>query len=507
MAFLYPYFGWAFLALGAILLLYLLKRRYEDMPVPSTFLWRQTQRDMTANRPFQRLKRNLLLLLHLLMAAVLVLILMQPVLPGGLAGETVMIFDLSASMQATNGGQTRLEEAVQAAQGLLAGMGQGDALTILTADEETHQLLSRSTDREEARRVLAGLTPSDTGAELSAAVSLAQAMQRQAEGLQILVFSDDYTPPEGVAAHNAAAGLDNRAVLSFTAENGEGYARVMNYGEEATVTLACYADGKLCDARRLHLPAGASAGAAFTLPDCTYAQVTLQEEDAISADNTMTFVPEKQPSTVALCGDMSVFLDYALALREDVRLLKAKAPEDVTADLYVYAQSGALFFAREPGQQQIAAGEAFTPAGSMELTAADSLTKGLSLKDTAARACVALEGGKALAALDGHCIMASGDGVVALGFALGDTNLPMKYDFPILVQNILSSLLPEKTAGPDMPTGPGIPLAESDVRQVAPSVEAAGRAQLSGGVNLAPWLLGLFLGLILLEWGVSRRGA
>lgn len=506
MTFLYPAFGWAFFALGVILLLYLLKRRYEETPVPSTFLWQQTQRDTTANRPFQRLKRSLLLLLHLLMAAVLALVLMQPVLPGSVAGETVMIFDLSASMGATNGHQTRLEAAASAAMDILAGMGDDDPLTILTADSGTHQLLSRSTDRDAARRLLASLQSSASGADLSAAVSLAQAMQREADGLQIIVFSDSFTPPEGISAHNAAAGVDNRTVASFTVENGKGYARIMNYGAEADLTLTCYADGTLCDARSLHLPEGASAGIAFTVPSCAFARVEIQEADGLAADNGMTFVPAAKPSTVALCGSTSVFLDYGLSLRENLRLLKTDTPETLSADVYVYAENGALFFSKSPSQQKIAAGEAFTPVGSMRLADEHPVTCGLSLKDVAARSCVALEGGKALVTLNERCVLAADEGVVVLGFSLNNTNLPMKYDFPILMQNILDLLLPENTPL-DAPMEDAIPLSESDVRLVAPSVDAAGSADvLSGGTRLAPWLLGLFLVLIFVEWVVSRRG-
>lgn len=507
MTFLYPAFGWGFLSLGIILFLYLLKRRYEERPVPSTFLWQQAQRDMVASHPFQRLKRHVLLPLHLLMAAVAVLALMQPVLPNGMAGEMVMIFDLSASMQATDGQHTRLEEAVDAAQSMLAGMNDGDALTILAADDETRQFLSRSTDREAARRALRSLKPSNTGADLNAAVSLAQAMQRETEGLQIVVFSDDYVPPTGVAVKNAAQGLDNRAILSFTVENGQGYARVANYGGEAEVTLACYAGKSLCDAKKLRLPAGGTAGATFTVPECAYAQVVLQEQDGIAADNRLAFVPRGQTNcTVALCGQHSVFLEYALALREDVRLVKTEST-NLAADLYVF-QDGALFFSVTPSHEAISVGESFVPQGSMGLEGSSRLTQGLSLQDVAARSCTVLSGGRPLISADGQCIAAEAEGVVALGFSLNDTNLPMKYDFPILVQNILTLLLPEETEpASDVSTQRAIPLAESDVRQVAPSTEVQGSgAATAGGLHLAPWLLGLFLVLLVVEWGVYRRG-
>ena len=68
MTFLAPGFAWAFLIPAAIVVLYLLRRRYTPRNVPSTFLWQRSVRDHAANHPFQKLRRNLLLPLQLLPA-------------------------------------------------------------------------------------------------------------------------------------------------------------------------------------------------------------------------------------------------------------------------------------------------------------------------------------------------------------------------------------------------------------------------------------------------------
>ena len=61
-----------------------------------------------------------------------------------------------------------------------------------------------------------------------------------------------------------------------------------------------------------------------------------------------------------------------------------------------------------------------------------------------------------------------------------------------------------------LPTSIGVlsvPLTESDVRQVEPSVDASGALTApAGGRELTTYLLLLFFLLLLLEWGVSRRG-
>ena len=49
-----------------------------------------------------------------------------PYLTGGAASRTVMIFDLSGSMQTVSGGKSRLEEAKDRAEEILRGLPPGD---------------------------------------------------------------------------------------------------------------------------------------------------------------------------------------------------------------------------------------------------------------------------------------------------------------------------------------------------------------------------------------------
>ena len=72
MEFLNPGMAWGFLSLPVIVFLYLLKRRYVPREVPSTYLWERTVQDMDVSHPFQRLRKNLLLPLQLLLASLLV---------------------------------------------------------------------------------------------------------------------------------------------------------------------------------------------------------------------------------------------------------------------------------------------------------------------------------------------------------------------------------------------------------------------------------------------------
>ncbi len=96
---------WSALAIGAavvslLVLLYFLKLRRREQTVSSTLLWRRAVQDLQVNAPFQRLRRNLLLLLQLLVLAAGVLALARPVVQTPLARQKslVLILDRSASM-------------------------------------------------------------------------------------------------------------------------------------------------------------------------------------------------------------------------------------------------------------------------------------------------------------------------------------------------------------------------------------------------------------------------
>ena len=110
-AFAAPQFAWALVIPAAVAALYLLRRKFVPRQVPSAFLWRKALQDRAANRPLQRLRKNLLLPVQLLAALALALGLMQPYIAGGTAGRTILVFDVSGSMLAEEGGRTRLDEA------------------------------------------------------------------------------------------------------------------------------------------------------------------------------------------------------------------------------------------------------------------------------------------------------------------------------------------------------------------------------------------------------------
>ena len=66
------------LLIPVIVAMYLLKLRREERTVSSTFLWQRMVRDVEANAPWQKARRNLLRLLQLLALLALMFALARP---------------------------------------------------------------------------------------------------------------------------------------------------------------------------------------------------------------------------------------------------------------------------------------------------------------------------------------------------------------------------------------------------------------------------------------------
>src|SRR5690606_4757037 len=104
----------------------------QEIKTSSTLLWQQLAVDRSANAPWQKLHRNILLFIQLLVLAVLVFALARPVLrtSAALDGSVIVLLDVSASMTATDeqDGLSRLDAAVRQVDRLIDNLDSNDVM-------------------------------------------------------------------------------------------------------------------------------------------------------------------------------------------------------------------------------------------------------------------------------------------------------------------------------------------------------------------------------------------
>jgi len=176
-SFLAPAWGWMGLLAVPLIALYLLRQKRPDVTVSSTLLWSKALSDMRASTPFQKLRRNLLLLLQLLILAALVLTLMRPVVQAR-AGQNragVIVVDATASMQTKDGGgPSRLDRAKEEAKKLVDTMRPGDRyMLVVDGGGLNHGGIGFTTSKSELKGEIDKIQASDTSSDLFESLLLA----------------------------------------------------------------------------------------------------------------------------------------------------------------------------------------------------------------------------------------------------------------------------------------------------------------------------------------------
>ncbi|APW63302.1 VWA domain-containing protein [Paludisphaera borealis] len=336
------------LALAAVPLgivaLYFLKLRRRPVQVASTLLWRKSLEDLHVNSLFQRLRRNLLLFLQLLIIALAMLALAGPRMKGtgGQAQRYVLMIDDSASMSATDVAPSRLEKAREEARKIVRNMG-GDDLAMVVSFADSARVVSNYTsDKRLLLSRIDAIQPTQSSTSLREALQVASGLANPSkqfgEGVvataqitpKLFIYTDGgfpdvegfslgnlepevvvigpppppyVRPGEGSSPADARNPSDNVAIVALQGRTSDDkpdvyqlFGRVHNFRPEPVKTEAQLFrhqtdkpgdEGSLVDAVALEIPARTDQSFKFDIPETQLAafEVRLPIDDALAVDN------------------------------------------------------------------------------------------------------------------------------------------------------------------------------------------------------------------------------
>lgn len=182
------------IAVPALVILYFLKLRRVPREVSSTLLWKKAIQDLQANAPFQRLRRNLLLFLQLIILGLILLALAQPrsTDTASAGRKLVILIDRSASMRAVDGDvslsvpTTRLEVAKERAIGLVEGLAspslfeeseKADEAMVIAFDRSAEIVSQFTSDKVALVNAINGIVQTDGPSSIEEAYRLAQSQR------------------------------------------------------------------------------------------------------------------------------------------------------------------------------------------------------------------------------------------------------------------------------------------------------------------------------------------
>lgn len=352
-----------------IVLLYMLRLRRREVTVSSTFLWQQVLRDREANTPWQRLRRNLLLFLQLIILALLALALARPyiLVPAVSTGQIAVLIDASASMNAADSPDgTRFDEAKRLAREIIDTMNSGDRMTILRVGDTVEVLAPYTDDRALLHTALDSAQPGRASADWNTALTLAAAGAQAASDFNVVLISDGggelragdrarlpTIPGDlqyvkvGRSAENV--GIAALATRALPGERPQLFAQITNYGTlDAEVIFDLRVDGELFVAERVRIPAGESQPfissvlpeGFSTLQAGLTRPISATTPDYLADDNSAYAVAAVNPARRALLiTSGNLFLEQVLRTLPDLNVFAGDPRFGVPRqafDLYIF---------------------------------------------------------------------------------------------------------------------------------------------------------------------------
>jgi von Willebrand factor type A domain/Aerotolerance regulator N-terminal len=336
----YPFALWLLGLAPIVVVLYLLKVTRRRRTVSTLVFWQRIVEEQPHQALFHRLRNFLSLLLNLLILLCLILAAAQLRWPGvsSVEGNTFLIFDNRARMQARDSaGRTRLDVAKQLAGQILHRTSARNPTGLIVLEEKPETKVSLTDDGEELQRTLDALPPSDTAGKLDDALQLAERILASRPG-RILVLSDEPArrPVNSIGFKQfglTSELLDNVAIVGMEArvlpanpETAEVFVKAANFSQSVkNVKVELTVDETLFDSKAIDLGPAETKAIIFSgisgLKRYANARglivARIEGRDALSTDDqAYALLPERKPIRVLLVTRNNWFLENALQASE-----------------------------------------------------------------------------------------------------------------------------------------------------------------------------------------------
>lgn len=456
-----------------LILLYILKRKYREEVISSTLLWNEVYKNTRANTPWEKLRKNIMLLLQIIILLLLIFSLMRPFLNFG--GKTykniILVIDNTASMAAEYGDGTRLEEAKKLAKEVLSSTKDDTNTYIISFDGNSNLLQNGDFNKEISNEIISSISQSYNTGEINEIISFVKAIgEGIEEEYEVIAITDkDFSLGDvngkvvSLANSGVNASIDNIS-HKFLEDKVRVIATITNRGSgDYSGDFSLYDGEELITVEALELNEDENKTLTFDLPSIKSEVLRgeLSRKDMILEDNTYNHViGKKKVNKVLIVTEENLFLEKAFSSIQNTEVYKTNSASNLTSadsyDLYVFdgitpdiiPSKGSILFINPSSNEffnVISGGE-----GGEAKAVIGEVSKYLEDTTFTAAKYNSIEipyYGRGFLNIDEDFIGFKGevDGrkIAALSFDLHNSDFPLKKEFPILMyelgENLISS--------------------------------------------------------------------
>jgi len=346
MSFLNPNALYLFILIPIIILLYFLKLRRQTKVVSSIFFWMTAFEDMKANVPFQRFRKNLLLALQILFLLIVILGLARPayIKESSLGPNSILIIDVSASMQSIEDGKTLLEIAKSKALKMIDEIPENGQMMLVEGSWQPSIILPFTHDSSKLRDEIEKISATDSTSNLDTAIELALSSTQEIQGSELIVLTDNnYVGQSEIPAQSDVSiryiryGKQNKnvAITGFDIRNQENkyqtFVVIQNFDENARdVLLWLIIGGHRIQSYSGKIESQESRELIFNLEgkdfDGKVLEIRMEIKDSLKVDNSVYAILHKfeRQKLLVVSDTRNVFLEKVLLTNPEVEFTSIK---------------------------------------------------------------------------------------------------------------------------------------------------------------------------------------
>ena len=354
MSFLQPLGLIALIGIPILIIIYIIKPRYQEKKITSTYIWRLSLKYKKKKRPIQWLQKSLLFFIQLLIITLLALSIARPeLIVQAKSKEKIIILDVSASMNTEQSGKSRFDKAIDRINSLVRFVDDDDPMTIIIADNNPRFLVKRESSVRYLNYVLKNLECTFEEADYSKAVELANEVLEINKNAEVMLFTDHDFKEEGyIQVENLANKEWNAGISDFYAELVNGYyvftAKIENYNQSKKFEVYLNVDNKKYE-KTIELTCSDSFQEELVIDDLQIANFTSSKlslridgkiiDDSFDYDNEfMYYQGQNKKFKVLLVGEETNFINASL---QATGLCAVYKPQDDVVeyegyDIYVF---------------------------------------------------------------------------------------------------------------------------------------------------------------------------
>jgi hypothetical protein len=497
MTFLYPIGLLGLIGIPILIIVYLIKNRYTEQTVASTYLWTLSERFLKRRNPLSKITGIISLILQLLLVATVSFAVAHPtiILPGA-AYEYCFILDGSASMNMTYDGVSRFDLAKDKITEVIDAAKDGSTFTVVFVGETTETVIEKNDDPSKVADRIEALTPSGATVSYTEAIGVAQGYFDANPSLRTYLVTDtDYEECENITLINVAREENNVSIEDLKyVKSGKSTVvvsgRVASYGADRLIDLEVYCNDSLepIAMTKVQVFDDDVATFTFTLDLAEFYSITVKtpSEDAYAADNVaVVYDVESENSYNALLVSDAPFLietainsvssaDFTVisveAYKEEEERLAASDKVVSGYSLYVFdgytpkslPKDGSVWFL---GVDSNVEGSGFSVQGEVVLEdGGDVIALNSSTTSTVRKLTEGMVGNEISIAKYMKCGLFSdfttlytyrgnpvvftglnsyGNREVVFAFSIHDSNMPLLIDYLVLLGNLLDYSFPD----------------------------------------------------------------